>query len=387
MIFNFKKFFIGLLFLSTPIGLLSKTKTQLFSIEDLSILEKQKNYEEFLNHALDLRPSQRNKKWGGMVQNMATGYISSLIKRKQFAQKYFLFIESLLSWPTLKTDEFFLIKRNLYGVYYLKKCFQKNKNHKFCSQELLNFWYNNKDPEVGLKLGQIIQKSKVSLEVWPFYAKAASSPFSNFYCKDKFLQRAIFKKISLVLEKEERHEKGQLKALNLLAHPNCWSLFLPLLKRNLFSNQQIYREHTFKILDLKKFLSREEKDSFLTFYILKGPLVGQIFNQAWNTIKELGQSYLRRANVLKKLKHMDPLPDDIFALSNSNKRKTLVDFMYQNIPEYFSLYSKTCLQYLKGTKFRAGNPTFYCKEFFRLSQKNPWPSLRDKIEYKQIIKK
>ena len=387
MIFNFKKFFIGLLFLSIPIGLLSKTKTLLFSIEDLFILEKQKNYEEFLNHALDLRPSQRNKKWGSMVQNMATGYISSLIKRKQFTQKYFLFIETLLSWPTLKTDEFFLIKRNRYGDRYLKSCFKKNINHKPCTQELLNFWYNNKNPEVGLKLGQIIQKSKVSLEVWPFYSKATLSPFSNFYCKDKFLQRAFFKKISLVLEKDNRPEKTHLKTLNFLAHPNCWSLFLPLLKRNLFSNQQIYREHTFKILDLKKFLSREEKDSFLTFYILKGPLVGQIFNQAWNTVKELGQSYLRRANVLQKLKHMDPLPDDIFALSNSNKRKTLVDFMYRNIPEYFSLYSKTCLKYLKGTKFRVGNPTLYCKEFFKLSQKNPWPSLHDKIEYKKIIKK
>jgi hypothetical protein len=387
MIFNFKKFFIGLLFLSIPIGLLSKTKTQLFSIKDLSILEKQKNYEEFLNHALDLRPSQRNKRWRNMVQNMATGYISSLIKRKQFTQKYFLFIESLLSWPTLKTDEFFLIKRNRYGIHYLKNCFKKNINHKPCSQKLLNFWYNNKDPELGLKLGQIIQKSKVSLEVWKFYSKATLSPFSKFYCKDKFLQRAFFKKISLVLEKEELHEKAQLKALNFLAHPNCWSLFLPLLKRNLFSNQQIYREHTFKILDLKKFLSREEKDSFLTFYILKGPLVGQIFNQAWNTVKELGQSYIRRANVLQKLKYMDPLPDDIFALSHSNKRKTLVDFMYRNIPEYFSLYSKTCLKYLKGSKFKIGNPTLYCKEFFKLSQNGPWPSLHDKIEYKKIIKK
>ena len=84
---------------------------------------------------------------------------------------------------------------------------------------------------------------------------------------------------------------------------------------------------------------------------------------------------------------MDPLPDEIFALATPTKRKTLVKFMYKNLPEYFSLYAQSCLNYLKGKKFKAGNPTFYCKEFFQLSQNKPWPSLRAKLEYKKLLLK
>ena len=387
MIFNPKKLFICLFFFAIPLGPFAKNKTQLFSMEDLSILKTQKNFKEFLAHALDIRPSKRNKKWEEMVQNMATGHISSVLEKKQFSKDNFSFIEALLSWPTLKTDEFFLIKRNKFGVNYLKKCFKEEKNKKACTKKLQYFWYNHKDPEVGLKLGQIIQKMNLPIEAWPFYAKAASSRYSNFFCKNEFLQRALFKKLSLTLEKSDISEKNQIQAVNKLVHSNCWGPFLKLLRKSLFSDQQIYREQAFKILDIKKFISQKEKDSFLTFYVLKGPMVGQIFNQAWNTIKELGQSYTRRNQVLEKLKEMDPLPDDIFALTNLNKKKTLIEFLYQNIPEYFGIYSKICLSYLKGAKFRRGNPTLYCKEFFKASRNRPWPSLYDKIEYTQIMQK
>ena len=130
MIFNPKKLFICLFFFAIPLGPFAKNKTQLFSMEDLSILKTQKNFKEFLAHALDIRPSKRNKKWEEMVQNMATGHISSVLDKKQFSKYNFSFIESLLSWPTLKTDEFFLIKRNKFGVSYLKKCFKEEKNKK-----------------------------------------------------------------------------------------------------------------------------------------------------------------------------------------------------------------------------------------------------------------
>ena len=112
MIFNPKKLFICLFFFAIPLGPFAKNKAQLFSMEDLSILKAQKNFKEFLAHALDIRPSKRNKKWEKMVQDMATGHVTSILEKKQFSKKNFTFIESLLSWPTLKVDEFFLIKRN-----------------------------------------------------------------------------------------------------------------------------------------------------------------------------------------------------------------------------------------------------------------------------------
>ena len=87
-----------------------------------------------------------------------------------------------------------------------------------------------------------------------------------------------------------------------MVHSNCWGPFLKLLRKSLFSDQQIYREQAFKILDIKKFISQKEKDSFLTFYVLKGPMVGQIFNQAWNTIKELGNPHEAQTNYIRATK-------------------------------------------------------------------------------------
>ena len=365
----------------------SKEKVLLYTLEDLTILKKQKNYFEFLNHALDIRPSKRNKNWEKMVQDMATGFISGAIEKKQISKDYFMFIEKLLSWPSLKNDEFFIIKRNQYGHKYIEECFKETEKTNICQKFLLDFWYNHKDPELGLKLGKIIQKQNLNLETWQFYEIATKSPFSTFFCKDKNLKTALFKKTIELFNKNIIEEKKEVALLKKLAHSNCWKTFLPTLKKSLYSNQQIHREQAFKILDLKKSLSQIERDTFLTFYILKGPLIGKTFNQAWNTVRDLGQSFARRIKVIENLDRMDPLPDDIFALATPIKKKTLIKFMYKNMPEYFSLYAKTCLNYLKGKKFKAGNPTFYCKEFFQISENNPWPSLRAKNEYKNLVLK
>ena len=69
MIFNPKKLFICLFFFAIPLGSFAKNKALLFSMEDLSILKKQKNFKEFLAHALDIRPSKRNKKWEEIAQS------------------------------------------------------------------------------------------------------------------------------------------------------------------------------------------------------------------------------------------------------------------------------------------------------------------------------
>jgi len=226
----------------------SKEKVLLYTLEDLTILKKQKNYFEFLNHALDIRPSKRNKNWEKMVQDMATGFISGAIEKKQISKDYFMFIEKLLSWPSLKNDEFFIIKRNQYGHKYIEECFKETEKTNICQKFLLDFWYNHKDPELGLKLGKIIQKQNLNLETWQFYEIATKSPFSTFFCKDKNLKTALFKKTIELFNKNIIEEKKEVALLKKLAHSNCWKTFLPTLKKSLYSNQQIHREQAFKII-------------------------------------------------------------------------------------------------------------------------------------------
>ena len=92
---------------------------------------------------------------------------------------------------------------------------------------------------------------------------------------------------------------------------------------------------------------------------------------AWNTIKNMGENYSAREDVLNKLKSLDPLPDDVFSLSDPLREKTLFSHVSTNLPEYVTFYSKSCLDYYSGNKdFPNGNPTINCKQFLKLLKEN-----------------
>ena len=57
--------FISVIFSFTAINLFC-ANAALYSIEDLEQLQISKNYTEFLNHAHDIRPSNRDKRWREM---------------------------------------------------------------------------------------------------------------------------------------------------------------------------------------------------------------------------------------------------------------------------------------------------------------------------------
>ena len=58
----------------------SVTLAQRYTLEDLKILHKQKSYLEYLDHALDVVPSKRNKEWDEMTGEMALHYLEAKIK-------------------------------------------------------------------------------------------------------------------------------------------------------------------------------------------------------------------------------------------------------------------------------------------------------------------
>src|SRR5574343_829671 len=83
-----------------------------YEMGDLETLYKENNYQEFLNHALDIRPSLRDSKWKKMVLEIGVDFIKDKIARGQFDEKTLNYIESLTTWPILREDEIFFLKRN-----------------------------------------------------------------------------------------------------------------------------------------------------------------------------------------------------------------------------------------------------------------------------------
>ncbi len=95
-----------------------------YTMKDLEILYKEKNFDEFFNHAKDILPSERSSYWKDMVKEMAEAQLKDYIKKKYFDNLHYKKIKDLTKWPTLKTDEFFMKARGNWGVGYFKSCFK-----------------------------------------------------------------------------------------------------------------------------------------------------------------------------------------------------------------------------------------------------------------------
>ncbi|MCO4754768.1 MAG: hypothetical protein KC478_09800, partial [Bacteriovoracaceae bacterium] len=66
---------MGKLWMILSLFICTSLSATLYDIKDLEVLESNKSYREFLDHALDIRPSDRKKQWTEMVNNMAVGFL------------------------------------------------------------------------------------------------------------------------------------------------------------------------------------------------------------------------------------------------------------------------------------------------------------------------
>ena len=344
-------------------------------MQDLEILEKQKSFQEFLHHALDIRPSKRTRHWTDMVIHMAEGYLTKLLEEKNFNRKDFLFIEKISRWSPLLHDEFFQVKREDYAKSYLHHCFSSKK--KYCAEDLQAFFaQKRKNTELGFQLGVLLRKFDQKVDVWPFLKGAAQDRLAEFYCQKEPMQLALVGRIIPFLEKHGLKNQNDIRRKILeIASLDCWRKLTSLFEGWRESKSHKIREYAYVLLKLSDSLSQERKDFHLVSYILQGPHKGAVFNEAWNTVRLLGQDFKRRKKLVDSLIGLDPLPDRLFTLKDSKKREIITEFMAENIPEFFDKYVKTCLKYFSGKgTFPQGNPTVHCQKFARQVKGKEWIS-------------
>ncbi len=341
-----------------------------YEMGDLETLYKENNFQEFLKHALDIRPSIRDSKWKKMVLDMSEVYIKDKIARKDFSEKSMNFIESLTNWPLLREDEIFFLRRNDFGVKYFRECFQNNKKDS-CFQEIEKFWSNTslKNPDLGISLASLLEENGYEGELWDYIKFASTSNVAEFYCKNILIKKEILKKIQKIMG-ENLSQVDQKISIQTALSDSCLKTLVPEIKTAFFDvNSAVIKELYLKFLIITHNLNPEENDFFLTLYYLQGPVIGDLFNESWNTIQVLGQNYNKRKSVLNKLKQLTLLPDEIFAGENEKKKETLITHFYKNFPEYLDFYANTCLEFLEGKRdFPKGNPTLRCQEFFKDSE-------------------
>ncbi|MBI2520887.1 MAG: hypothetical protein HYV97_10735 [Bdellovibrio sp.] len=340
-------------------------------MKDLEALENAGQYKEFLDHAFDIRPAERDKHWQAMLSAMAVQYISEAIKRKDYSERILAYIEYLITWQGLKNDEFFESKRNDYGLKFFAQCAKNLETvQPSCKQSLVNFWVNTpnkvKNHDVGINLAMLIPGLLEHEEAWNLIQAGVQSNIGEIYCAKAPILKIIFVQLDRMILTEKSDDELRVN-IKMALSPDCRNGLIPALKTALRSRDPNLFETAFKVLTLLDTITAKEKDLFYTLYILRGPHNGVIFNEAWNTMEAMGQNFSRRVNVMGELAKLDPLPDGVFQGLDAKRTQVLMDFVAKTLPEYLEHYARTCLNYLDGRgEFPNGNPTVACHDFFKM---------------------
>ena len=349
----------------------ARTPALLYSKEDLRILHENRQHNEFLAHAKDLRPTERDELWSQQVLEMSLLFIDQVISERNFKEITYREVQRLQGLGKNNSNEIFLFKRKDYMVNYLENCFREQKS--FCQKKALDILettpLQRELADIPTSIGLEVLKSGTLRinQLIPFFKFGFISERSQFLCRKKIVRDFIFD-----WYKEFNSQSRADKEIKLFTadnfHPNCIESVLNFYVADFNNiNSPIDREQIIHWLQKIGYLKESEINTLLTIYLLKSPVNGDVFNTAWNKMKELGENYSKREIILKKLKTLDPLPDNIFGLSDPLREKTLFSLIAKNIPEYIDYYSQTCIDYHLGNKvYPNGNPTINCKEFYRL---------------------
>ena len=336
-----------------------------YTMSDLEVLAQDESFEEFFNHVLDVRPSDRKDAWKGLVSKMADGYSRSLLTQSEIKENQFKKIEELFSWPNLKHDDVFKLRRQDIGMAYLKKCLKASTP---CWDEAKSFWEaDQQNAELAMKLAELIQSYPDSaLKIWALIDVAVKNPLSEFYCKKDFVLKELWQKLGI--DYIRLGPQGDfLKKIDETVHPDC----LPSL--NKYAQEKFLRpdkvddrELAFQMLKAQDKTDRPTTDFFMTVYLLERPSRGELFNYAWNRLMEMSKSIVRREEVLKRINMLDPLPDDLFSSSDAVKKRAILNHFKGHFPEYLDAYTNQCLSFYEGTKvFKNGNPTIHCQDLMK----------------------
>lgn len=336
-------------------------KAASYTLADLEVLTQEGNYEEFFSHALDIRPSERQDNWKGMVSKMADGLGRQILANSEITKLQFDRIERLHYWPILKAEGMFKIHRQEIGLRFLKSCLRQTEP---CWGEVKKFWEaDQKDPDLAFKLAELtLPYEGKTIPIWTFLDVALKSQLSEFYCKKEFVLDSLWGKLEI--DYIRLGTSGDLlKKIDGTVHPECLSSFNPWIQKKLLKpNQSSDRELAYQILEAQGKITPQLTDFFYTVYLLENPSKGELFNYAWNRLTELSKSIDRREIVLNKIKTLDPLPDEVFSSLDITKKRAILTLFKTKFPEYLSYYADQCLLYYGGKMpFPDGNPTMKCQ--------------------------
>jgi len=334
-----------------------------YTLTDLEVLVGEENTKEFFEHALDVRPSERQEAWKTMVSRMGDVYSRKILEKSEIETKDFRDTENLYNMSALKMDDVFKRRRSEIGLRYLKNCLKAEAP---CWNDLKAFWEKDKtDADTAFKLAELTSGMQDSpLSSWSLLDVALKSPLSEFYCKKEFVMSALWGKIEIDYIKLGP-EGDLMTKIDHTIHSDCVPVLIGEARKRLYQPPKVLdRELAYQILKSQMKADQEVTDFFFTVYLLDNPSQGELFNYSWNRVKELGGTVGRREKVLRTLKKLDPLPDAILGSLDQTKKRVVLNHFKTYFPEYLDHYTDQCVKFYGGQgTFPTGNPTVHCQDF------------------------
>jgi hypothetical protein len=370
---------LAFLFIFPTASWTANSPSPLYTLDDLKVLANNSEWYEYLQHVKDIRPSERNKEWQDLTTKVALSLVKDIKNFGPYTKKELDFLNNLKSFDFLANDEFFTQYLSDFKLQYLKGCLRIEESPMNCLLSADNFWETNlQAAQTGLDFFVLfyqyftaqpekISDNKTLLKTyWKFLIPTVQEKQNNT-CQQEHIKNTMRSIHYTALSTPAWEIK--VETINNLVSENCWTHLRKIYEQDLKTAPIALAEMSFRALSTANKLDPNYRNLYYLRYFLEKSTAGEELNYAWNTLIQISHNKTDRDELLKLLKSLDPIPDQIFNIEDQQKRNVLVQHLGAHFPEFLDYYSKTCLGYLEGTQtFPRGNPTINCSKLFETQE-------------------
>lgn len=192
-----------------------------YTMEDLRALGESQGWSELIEHAEDVRPSERKKEWQALLNRAAIGHIDSLLEQKRAQEAYGATEQLITRFVILKQSKPFMNKRGEAGLASLGECLANAHSGVRCLEQLEAF--TQVDPnnaELAFAAGKlVVERGRMYPPAAPYFARAFEDKAVRAKgCKDPSVKSSVLRALG------EPPEYANAKAASVVAFEQCYGL-------------------------------------------------------------------------------------------------------------------------------------------------------------------
>lgn len=199
--------------------------SQKYKMEDLKALGESQGWLELIEHAEDVRPSERKAEWKALLEKAAAGHLSNLEQQKKGWEIITTSDQLLTRFPQLAQSKVFMAKRRDAGLPAFQECFRDAYGGVQCVEQLEAFTKADpNDAELHFGAGKVVTRGGMWAAAAPFFARAfEDAKQRKTGCKDEALHETLRRAFG------QPPDYANAKAAQKVAFDQCFDDLKPVL--------------------------------------------------------------------------------------------------------------------------------------------------------------